>query len=122
MEYEQTMNEDNIPKNNDDNIDLNQEGESGNFIVHDFKTEEFVLVKLTTTKGNSKLYVAKILEIDMISKELTCSFLRKSQKVNNSYLFPDEEDRSIVELTEIVKKLKPEVLRRGQLRFDDVHI
>lgn len=89
--------------------------------IQDFLPGEFVYVKMKTETRTLKEYVAQIKSCENDGTFL-CTFLRNSNKISNAYIHPPIEDIGIVEREEIVKKLmKVTILRRGQLRFDELY-
>lgn len=98
--------------NDDDSIELS---------INDFKTDDFVLVKLVydekMRKKVDKTFVAQILSINDISQELQLKFMRKSTKANNIYIFPTVNDISFVKLHKIQRKLSPIFCKRGRYCF-----
>lgn len=71
-------------------------------------------MELSSQKGNKIRYVAKILSTDPVE----CSFLKRSAKIDNAFVFPQIPDTSEVEPDEIIAILPPpNMLRRGAYTF-----
>ncbi|KAG5863300.1 hypothetical protein JTB14_020647 [Gonioctena quinquepunctata] len=101
--------------NNDMTDNATEKTELTNYEVNDF-----ISVELKTAKGKAERYVAKITET-MEDGSFMCSFLRSSQKIKTTYIFSIVPGTSVVLPNEITKPMeKPDVLRRGQLKFKTV--
>ncbi|CAH1099828.1 unnamed protein product [Psylliodes chrysocephalus] len=87
--------------------------------THDLTADDFIIVQMATKNGTSRKYVTKILTRENQST-FFCHFLWES-KVKDAYVFPTAEDKGIVNMSEIIKKLtEPKVLRQGQLQFKNM--
>lgn len=99
----------------------NEKTES-NKTMNNLNPGDYILVNMKTERGNQKEYVAKIIALEEDNSFL-CSFLRKSQKLKNTFSYPLVEDVGIVDKDEVVKQLlNVEILRRGHIRFADVEL
>ncbi|KAG5893224.1 hypothetical protein JTB14_025628 [Gonioctena quinquepunctata] len=106
----------------DDGIDNNDMTDNATEKIEltNYEDNDFISVELKTATGEAKRYVAKITE-KMEDGSFMCSFLRSSQKIETTYIFPIVPDTFVVLPNEIIKPMgKPEVLRRGQLKFKTV--
>jgi len=79
-----------------------------------FETNDFVLVKFETLKGNFEEYVGQISDFD--GEEITCKFLRKS--MSGYYVFPFIIDEATVTRNQIIRRLKLISEKRGNYRFE----
>lgn len=77
---------------------------------------DFVMVQFESIKGNPKLYIGQVSEID--GNEYTCQFLRKNSKMTGFYCFPYVIDEATVSIQEIIKKMKILKQRRGNYQFE----
>ncbi|KAG5881252.1 hypothetical protein JTB14_032964 [Gonioctena quinquepunctata] len=86
-------------------------------IEHDqFKCGDYILVNLKTENGTFRELVAKIVHPQ--ENGYLCTFLRMSEKVKNTYIYPAVEDIGLVEKNEIKIKLTiAATLWRGQIKF-----
>lgn len=81
------------------------------------KEGDYIVVKLTTVKGSTKEFAAKILSKHE-ENSFFCSFLRPSNKILNAFIFPTVEDTGVVDKNEILKILPaPTFHRRGAIIF-----
>lgn len=65
------------------------------------KCGDYILVNLKTENGTFREFVAKI---DVLQENgYLCTFLRASEKVKNSYIYPTIEDIGFVKKNEIKK-------------------
>lgn len=67
-------------------------------------TNDFVMVKFQTIKGNPKSYISQVTVID--GNEYTCQFLRQNTQMTGFYCFPYVTDEATVSIQEIIKKMK----------------
>ncbi|KAG5862945.1 hypothetical protein JTB14_023342 [Gonioctena quinquepunctata] len=81
-----------------------------------FKCGDYILVNLKTENGTFREFVAKIVHPQ--ENGFLCTFLRMSEKVKNTYIYPAVEDIGLVEKNEIKMKLTiAATLGRGQIKF-----
>lgn len=81
------------------------------------KVNDFVITKIVRKKKTHHHYVGMV--VKKFNDELLISFFKKS--TSNFFVFPEKEDISHVELSDIVTVLSsPNVNNRGYYHFDDI--
>lgn len=104
---------------NDKNI-CNAPPPTKNNFSGELTSGDYIFVNMKTEAGTKKQFVAKIVNCEGPTTYL-CTFLRKSNKIPNAYVYPPAEDIGIIEKEEVQQKLlEIEVLRRGQIKFNDL--
>lgn len=99
-------------KHEDENDELE---EARDLQARDLRVDDFVIAKFTQGKF-SRNFVGQI--IDIQNKEININFLRQTSKIKNGFIFPAVRDESVVNISQILKKLpQPVHLRRGAKKF-----
>ncbi|KAF2892675.1 hypothetical protein ILUMI_13497 [Ignelater luminosus] len=82
----------------------------------DPKLNNFVLVKFAIKRSDAHLfYVGRVLTISENPKEFCVSFLRRSNKMSNSFIYPTVEDESMVMKADIAMIL-PELVATAKIK------
>ena len=66
------------------------------------KVGDYVVIQLTTMKNIKKKYIGNVIEV----KPCQVKFLKKGQKLKNSYVFPNIADISVIEKNKFVGRLE----------------
>ncbi|KAB0804872.1 hypothetical protein PPYR_01842 [Photinus pyralis] len=122
-----SLDEGQLEETNNDDKECNSHSEGGMNIKKNSKKwnlrlEDFIVIRFDRKDTGIKCYIGKILEIEHEKDTLYCSFMRLKRHNNgsHSYVFPDNEDLSIVEKNQIVQVLDTPPIRRGHYYFKDI--
>lgn len=90
------------------------------FQLKDLKEGGFIVAKFEyhCQKGMKvqKHYIGNILLVT--DSLIEASFMRKSNKIDGVYLFPQEPDIEEIELSQVVSIVQPKSVRRSRYHFD----
>lgn len=111
---ELNTNEIELNKNNGNNYETEETGETVN--INNLKVDNVVKVKFETIRSNFEEYMGQITEIE--EDNILCRFLRKSQSMSGCFSFPFIIDETYVGIDQVIKKLKVIKERRGNYQFE----
>lgn len=82
----------------------------------ELKIDDYVLVRFQSEKNNQVYYVGKIIQDKTTAGSFEVTFMRKSSKIRNAFIFPAVPDVSVVDENDIKMKLIPEEHRGSTKR------
>lgn len=110
-----------MPKTPESELVVSSDEEEPETIQYsDIKNGDFLMVELdyevSKSRNLKKKFICKLVE-KCSPHAIKCSFLRRSPKAANIYIFPNEPDVSFVSMEQIVQIVKPLFERRGRFSF-----